>query len=298
MGNMIRSFEQGQTITIYAPAKVNLFLKVLARRPDGYHEIDTVMVKLQLADLVTIKKRGKNIRLSCPGSSLPEDASNLAYRAASNFFHDQGVSVGVDIVLEKKIPVAAGLGGGSSDAAAVLRGLNLLFETKLNEEKLVVLARELGADVPFFVTDFIAARGSGIGDRLRKFDLPTDFWCVLVNPGFAVSTKWVYEKFALTTGGNPYILGRKFTHGKKQDSLLAKDDFELFNDLESVTIDRYPEIDEIKRELLEGGARDVLMSGSGPTVFGLYKDKDDADGSYSKFVKLYSDVFVTRVHQS
>ena len=294
---MIRSLEKGQQVIIEAPAKVNLYLEIVAKRPDGYHDIQTLMVKLQLVDLLTIKKSHKGIQLVCPGSNLPADESNLAYRAAQLFIQDQSIHDGIEIRLEKKIPIAAGLGGGSSDAAAVLLGLGALFGTRITEKHYVDLARKLGADVPFFVTDCVAAWGTGIGDKLQKIDLQIEKWFVLVNPGFSVSTKWVYTNFALTTGGNTFILGRKLEHDKINGSLLASEQLDFFNDLESVTVKRYPEIGEIKKKLIAGGAKGALMSGSGPTVFGVFENEDDAKSSYREFSKQYSDVFITKAHQ-
>lgn len=285
-------------ITLEAPAKINLYLAVLARRPDGYHDIETLMLKLQLADVLRLQKGGQGISLRCPSSGLPEDETNLAHRAARAFLEKTGVSHGVEIILEKKIPVAAGLGGGSSDAAAVLCGLNTLFETGLETEALVDLAGTLGADVPFFVESNDIAWARGIGDRLQKAEPVMDCWIVLVNPGFPVSTKWVYENFALTTGGNPYILGRERQTERDPAPFLRNGIAKLFNDLESVTISRFPEVAAIKQELLADGARDALMSGSGPTVFGIFEDRDHAAGSRDKFFRRYGgNVFLTRPRQ-
>jgi len=285
------SFPAGelQQISIEAPAKINWFLAIKGRRPDGYHDLETGMQKLQLADLLHIRKAESGIRLSCPGADLPLDHNNLAYRAAEVFLSKYDIPAGVEILLEKKIPIAAGLGGGSSDAAAVLRGLNALFATRLEIEELLSLARSLGADVPFFVEDYDAAWATGIGDVLSKADPLQNVWIVLVNPGFAVSTKWVYENFALTTEGNPYILGRELGHKKGRNSLI------LFNDLESVTIPRFPEVGEIKEKLIAGGSQGALMSGSGPTVFGLFDEKQIAVKMAEFFQQRYGDnVFLTR----
>lgn len=291
---------QATQITIEAPAKINWYLAIKNRRPDGYHELETGMQRLRLADILHIsiaEKRG--VRLSCPGSDLPADENNLAYRAAKVFFEKVRKEQGVEIVLNKKIPVAAGLGGGSSDAAAVLRGLNILFAAGLGVEQLLELARPLGADVPFFVMNYNAAWATGIGDHLEEVSPLFVDWIVLVNPGFPVSTKWVYENFALTTRGNPYILGREIEYAKQQGMFVKNATPKLFNDLESVTISRFPEIGTIKAELLANGAIGALMSGSGPTVFGLFKDKGDAVHSYESFKYRYgNNVFLTRPRTS
>ena len=293
MDKTVSAPEKLQLLTIEAPAKINWYLSIKRRRPDGYHDLETGMQKLELADLLHMSVGEKGVRLSCPGTDLPEDHRNLAYRAAEAFLSASGEPCGVNIVLEKKIPVAAGLGGGSSDAAAVLLGMNTLLATSFNTEKLHSLAQPLGADVPFFIGTYDAAWATGIGDHLQENAPLENCWVVLVNPGFPVSTKWVYENFALTTGGNPYILGRELEHEKLRNS------FTLFNDLESVTISRFPEVGEIKEELLAGGAKGALMSGSGPTVFGLFAEKQSAVKCFTIFEQRYgNNVFLTRPRTS
>jgi 4-diphosphocytidyl-2-C-methyl-D-erythritol kinase len=261
----------GRKLHLQAPAKINLYLKVLGRRPDGYHELSTWMQKLTLADEIILSSAGAGIKLLCPGADLATDESNLAHKAAVLFFKKTGLTTGVEIELVKNIPIAAGLGGGSSDAAAVLTGLNTFFSAGLSDKELMELGLSLGADVPFFVSGCRAAIAAGIGEKLEKKDSLKECWFVLVNPGFAVSTKWVFENFdraqtvnfTLTSGDNPYILGREI-----DGSIPEK----LFNDLERVTVARYPEVAKIKKELTDLGASGVLMSGSGPTVFGIFMD--------------------------
>jgi 4-diphosphocytidyl-2-C-methyl-D-erythritol kinase len=261
-----------------APAKVNLSLRVLRRRRDGYHDLDTVMQKLDLCDLVTLTVTDEpGVILRCPDSDLPEDGSNIAFRAAETFFsayeYEKG---GVSITLEKNIPVAAGLGGGSSDAGAVLVGMNRLFEAGFSTAELVALARPLGADVPFFVTDFDAVRALGIGDQMSAVPSLKDCTIVLVNPGFPVSTRWVYEKYALTMADKDSKL---CDSQKKIDHVLP---YTGGNDLEQVALSSYPEIERLKKSLLGLGAASVLMSGSGPTVFGIFPD---GDGGVSTLVR-------------
>jgi len=285
----------GSSLTLKAPAKINLYLKVLSRRPDGYHDIESVMQKITLFDILSLTREGTAVSLTCPGSEIPENRENLVYRAAEIFFATAGIDPGVKIVLEKNIPVAAGLGGGSSDAATALLGLNRLFGVALGFERLLEIGLQLGADVPFFLYDYSAAVAGGIGEKLEKAGPIQEHWIVLVNPGFAVSTKWVYENFPLTSCSNPYILarGRKMVRDfhTVQPGLLE----ELGNDLETVTLNRYPEIGYIKKELKKAGAVTALMSGSGPTVFGLFTGKKEAQSSLAKFAKDYGDnVFLVR----
>lgn len=260
----------GSSLVLRAPAKVNLYLRIVGRRADGYHDLDTVMQKLDLCDLVTLRVTAEpGIVLHCPDSNLPEDRSNIVWRAAAAFLAAcDGGKVGVDITLEKRIPVAAGLGGGSSDAGTVLTGLNRLLAAGFSTAELITLARQLGADVPFFVTDHGAVRAQGIGDRMFAVPSLRDCTVVLVNPGFAVSTRWVYEKYALTMTDKDSKL---CDSQKKMDHLLP---YAGCNDLERATIPSYPEIEVLKQKLLILGASSVLMSGSGPTVFGIFPDED------------------------
>jgi 4-diphosphocytidyl-2-C-methyl-D-erythritol kinase len=282
-------------VTIQAPAKINLNLAVKGRRADGYHELESVMQKLALADVVRVNVgAGTGISLKCPGTDLPEDHTNLAWRGARLFLDRTGVSCRLAIVLEKNIPVAAGLGGGSSDAAAVLLALDDLLGTNLGEEVLLGLALQLGADVPFFVRrNLAAALAEGIGERLTAVPGIQDYDVILVNPGFPVSTRWVFNNFALTTNGNPYILAPEKDcrsagySGPERDFFRQSGPEGFFNDLESVTITHYPEIAGIKKSIIAAGALVSLMSGSGPTVFGLFADKRKAVTCYEKFRQRY-----------
>jgi 4-diphosphocytidyl-2-C-methyl-D-erythritol kinase len=283
------------TLTLKAPAKINLFLKILSRRSDGYHEIESLMQKIELFDFMDLSRREEGISLSCPGTALPEGRGNLVYRAAEAFFSATGIRAGVRIVLKKNIPIAAGLGGGSSDAATVVIGLNKFFNAQLGLKQLRDIARPLGADVPFFVQDCSAGLATGIGDCIQQVEPVQIKSIVLVNPGIEVSTKWVYENFPLTSNSNPYILAR----GRKVSENFYAEAPGLFeeigNDLETVTINRYPGIGDIKKKLKKAGATTSLMSGSGPTVFGLFRYEEDAQRIFVKLSEEYGkDVFLAR----
>lgn len=291
-----------RSLTLTTPAKINLYLKIIGRRPDGYHELLTLMQKLALFDQLDIsQKSSPGIRLSCPDSDLPEDEGNIVYRAVLLFCKQMGISnPGIRIELRKNIPLAAGLGGGSSDAAAVLLGLNRLFETELSSKELSCLAVVLGADVPLFVHDSMAAAwATGIGEHLEEIPSLTEYTILLVNPGIEVSTKWAFETFALTAEEKKINLSYSQNEHVVNDvfSALKKRPFQpdqLYNDLESVTGETFGEILNIKSQLLACGASGALMSGSGSTVFGLFEAQniDKARQCYHDFEKVYDQVFL------
>ena len=257
-----------QPCSLRAPAKINLTLRVTGRRADGYHELATRMQKLELCDLLELRLTGRpGIVCRCDDPDLPVDRSNLAVRAADHFLRAAGNAdcCGVEIGLGKRIPVAAGLGGGSSDAGAVLRGLNDLLQEPFDEPELIELARPLGADVPFFVHRAAAAVATGIGDVLVETASLRGYFVLLVNPGFAVSTKTVFENYALTTKGK-----KSKIRGSRIDEGIVFSPAHLANDLEQTSVGRWPIIARIKAVLLQVGAAGALMTGSGPTVFGLF----------------------------
>lgn len=261
---------KGEVLRLQAPCKVNLLLKVRGRRTDGYHELVTWMQKVDLCDELVLKLLPyTGIHLHCDDPSIPADEGNLAWRAAHAFFarSRKGQGRGVEIHLLKRIPDGAGLGGGSSDAGTVLRGLNALFQQEFTEQELVHLATPLGADVPFFAVKHSAVLATGIGEVMEPVAPLTDCSFILVNPGFAVSTKWVFETFALTTGNENSKLPVSRIHDAETLSLS-----DMWNDLEQVTSRAFPEIEQMKQQLLDAGAYKAMMSGSGPTVFGVFPD--------------------------
>ena len=288
------------TIKLRAPAKVNLTLHVLRRRADGYHELLTRMQKLDLSDEITLVARNQpGISLTCRANGVPEDESNLAWKAAAAFLKEMSTTnrYGVDIGLVKKIPVAAGLGGGSSDAGTILKGLNILFKAGYSEQQLVEMAKPLGADVPFFATDYNAVVATGIGEKMTAVESLAGCRLILINPGFFVSAGWAYENYTLTRAGKTF---KKICFQKTIDKAFQCSD--LHNDLEDVTVKHYPIIAEIKNELRDAGATGVLMSGSGPTVFGIFCNSGriggyELDGLAAGLRSRYGDnVFVTSVN--
>ncbi len=264
-------------IFVAAPAKINLLLRIIGRRDDGYHDLETWMQKIDLYDRIELQLyRGEGIDFFCEDRSVPADTTNLAVRAASTFLEASNKSkgFGVRIKLQKNIPVAAGLGGGSSDAGAVLRGLNTLFSGAFSEKQLIDLARPLGADVPFFAADHDAVFATGIGDVMSPVDSLLNCSFVLVNPDFLVSTAWVFQRLALTSLSKT----SKLSCFQKCEAVSFSLP-ELHNDLEQVSCAKYPQIEQIKRSLLDFGASQVLMSGSGPTVFGVFPDSQKPFGA-------------------
>lgn len=251
--------------TYLAPAKINLCLHVLGKRQDGYHELLMLMQRITLFDRVAIAVApAKNLTIDCVGVQLQAGEENLAALAARALLSHVGMAQRVTIAIDKQIPVAAGLGGGSSDAAAILLGLNRMLDLGLSNAELREMGSTLGADVPFFVLER-SAWAEGIGDILEPIpDLPRVSY-LLVNPGIAVSTAWVYGNLGLTGPGDVAKL-RKFP--KAPADLVRL----LHNDLERVTIGRYPQLAAIKAQLGDLGAEGALMSGSGPTMFGLFTD--------------------------
>ena len=293
---------QAKCLSVKAPAKINLFLRVTGRRADGYHTLQTRMQKVGLFDLLKVQRGGEGVRLHCVGADLPENADNLVHRAASLFLETvaqrRGRTLGgVKISLTKNIPIAAGLGGGSSDAAAALKALNSLFETGLTAGELAAMGLELGADVPFFLADTPAALAVGIGEILTPVAPLSGCFVLLVNPGFSVSTRWVYQTFALTKEEKTTIFKnfRESADPAGQPCLSATVEglpAALENDLETVTITRYPEIGRIKEELLAHGAVAALMSGSGPTVFALFSDQQAAETCRVLFARRFGQTYL------
>ena len=255
-----------EPLELRAPAKINLFLAVTGRRADGYHELFTLMCAIGLYDRLSLRFGGRGIRVCCDHPAVPGDDRNLVHRAASGFFDRLGILAGVTVRIDKQIPVAAGLGGGSSDAAAVLGGLNQAYGRPLTPAMLHPMALAVGADVPFFLAGK-PALATGIGERLEPVTGLVPYHVLTVCPDLKVSTAAVYKNLNL---------GLTKCEKKLKQLHLKTERFDaphfLCNDLETVTIRNFPQINEIKKALLGLGAAGALMSGSGPTVFGLFAD--------------------------
>jgi 4-diphosphocytidyl-2-C-methyl-D-erythritol kinase len=245
------------------PAKVNLYLKVLGRRADGYHDLVTVMQPLSLADVLTVTRAGAGIALACDQQNLPAGPGNLVWRAALAFQEAAGMELAVHLDLLKRTPVAAGLGGGSSDAAGTLLALNRLYGSPLDDAALHALAGGLGADVPFFLqTGSQLARG--IGTDVAPFPVPV-FWYLLLNPGYRVSTRTVYQGLDLAA-----VPTR--TPPLPPDAACLPPRAWVSNDLETVTLRLFPRLKDWLSLLDASGAAAWGMSGSGSTLFGIFPD--------------------------
>ena len=267
-----------ETLHLESPAKVNLRLEILNKREDGYHELRTVFQKISLHDTLHFSlKKEKEISIATDHPNLPVGKTNLVYQAAQSMLKASDYQGGVHIEIKKQIPLGAGLGGGSSNAATTLKALNQLLKKSLSKRKLMEMGLEIGADVPFFIWEG-AAIGSGIGEKLKKVTLP-DLQYVLIYPNFEVSTRWAYQNFVLTNQRIHFNL-HKFLKTPEGISSI------LFNHLEEVVSRKYPQIEVMKNSLLSKGALGALMTGSGPTVFGLFQDDKSATGAYEKIKKM------------
>jgi 4-diphosphocytidyl-2-C-methyl-D-erythritol kinase len=259
---------------IVSPAKVNLFLHVTGRRPDGYHTIRSLMCCVSLYDNLTFDFSAPEITVACNHPDVPENESNIAYRAARCFLDALHQNSGVAITIEKHIPVAAGLGGGSSNAATVLLEMNARWGYPFSMAQLKHLGLSLGADVPFFIFRK-PALASGIGEHLDFWNDMRPYRLVLVYPRIHICTADVYKNLNLG------LTKCEQKHRSSPLNMGFNPCRHLCNDLETVTVSRHPEIAEIKNRLLSHGAAGALMSGSGSTVFGIFEEADAAENAFS-----------------
>ncbi|MDY6863903.1 MAG: 4-(cytidine 5'-diphospho)-2-C-methyl-D-erythritol kinase [Thermodesulfobacteriota bacterium] len=256
------------------PAKINLRLEVLKKREDGYHDIRSIIIPITIFDTLVIDLIPEGVIIESNSPQIPLDENNLAYKAAIAMKKLINRDLGVRIKIIKRIPVGAGLGGGSSDAAGVMLSLNKLLDLNLKNVELSNMGLEIGADVPFFIHKKNAiARGSG--EKLEDIILNTDIYLVLVYPDFPVSTAWAYSKIDLTISHNNISIPKIFDSINTVVSLLR-------NDLEKTVISEYPEVEEIKQTLIDEGALGSLMSGSGSCVFGVFAGKKESLQAFKK----------------
>lgn len=276
--------DRPSAVTVPAPAKVNLILRILDRRLDGFHNLWSVMQTVRLEDEVSIRLNvgGNDIQLQCDSQSLSADHTNLVYRAASAVLQRSKQKIGLDISLTKRIPMGAGLGGGSSDAAATIFGLNRLLDLGWSGTDMADVGQALGSDVPFFFSA-PSAVVSGRGEQVGAIELTGSRWVVLVNPGFSVETKWAYQRLSMTRSQvrplSDVLAGLTQNSKVSWERILSLAE----NDFEAPVFEAHPQLQEIKMELLKAEAEAALLSGSGATVFGVFSTEAKARQAVPRF---------------
>jgi len=261
-------------ITSRSYAKINIGLNIISRRADNYHNIETILQLIDLHDLISLKKNSSaEIVVRCSNPKVPINENNICYRAVRYFQQITGIRDGVRIDIDKRIPLSAGLGGGSSNAAAVIQGLQRLWHVRIDAEDKMKVALKLGADVSFFIHGGTAL-ASGIGEILKPMKLPGRFFCVLIYPNIEISTTWAYKNFnfSLTKIKKSVKLAHFFSN---ENSLYRMKNL-VCNDLEEVVFQYYPMLVDLKEIFYTEGAFYAAMSGSGSTIYGLFQDFDGA----------------------
>lgn len=271
-------------VSVEANAKINLTLDILGVRPDGYHEVEMVMQSVGLFDTITLERRPEGLSLRMDGADLPADETNLAWKAARLFLDANRIESGVSVAVEKRIPIAAGLAGGSADAAGVLIGMNRLFGIGLSPGELCALGEKLGSDVPFCVQGGTML-ATGRGEILRRLPALPQMFVVLAKPPMGVSTAWAYKAFDETGAVRRPDTRAMLT--ALSEGNVAKIADGLANVLEEATMKAHPIIGDYKRLLVENGAAASLMSGSGPTVFGLAEARAEAERAAKALSGIY-----------
>jgi 4-diphosphocytidyl-2-C-methyl-D-erythritol kinase len=288
-------------LTLNSYAKLNLVLNVLGRRHDGYHELSTIFERIDLHDTIKLKKTSGLIRIHCRHPHVPLGPKNLVYKMAQKLKTDFKIKEGVEIAIEKRIPVAAGLAGGSSNAATVLQGLNRLWNLSLSQKKLIEYASAVGSDVAFFLYDVPYALGTGRGEQIKVLPVKTKLWHVLVTPRLKVYTKDVFSRLKTRS------LGQNLTLTKKRDDVniwlpfLGKNNLYsigsmLSNDLEPAILSLKPHLGRLKDKFIDAGALGVCFSGSGPSVFALADSQKHALSLRAEFDKRFTQVFVVSTY--
>lgn len=278
-------------IRLLAPGKVNWTLNVTGRRPDGYHDVEMLMQSIDLSDEVILEESMEEVTVESDSEDIPLDGRNIAVKAAYLLKEAFPVKKGVHIIIRKNIPVAAGLAGGSTDAAAVLTGLDRLWDLGLSTDELAAFGARLGADVPFCITGGTAI-ARGIGEKLTFLPPVTGMTLVLVKPPFGISTASVYKAYSVKAGiKRPDVQAVYRSLADRDWTVLPG---YMFNVLEQVTLSWHPEIDDIKNALLQHGAQASLMSGSGPTVYGVFKEPDAALHAFAAMKDIYPMTYLSR----
>ncbi|GGB51089.1 4-diphosphocytidyl-2-C-methyl-D-erythritol kinase [Lentibacillus populi] len=275
-----------------APAKINLSLNVLGKRDDGFHEVEMIMTAIDLMDRIALYPLAENrIEVSADNQYVPNDERNLAYKAALAFKDKYHINKGVRIEIEKNIPVSAGLGGGSSDAAAVLRGLDRMWSVNASPQELAALGESIGSDVPFCVYS-TTALATGHGEKIRELPPPPSCYVILAKPNIGVSTRGVFQKVSI----------KELSHPNTNEIIKAieANDFiklckNIGNALENITFCLHPNVKRIKEKMVQAGANGVVMSGSGPTIVGLVEHYSKAKRIYNGLRGFCEEVYIVRL---
>lgn len=287
------------SVIVKAQAKINLALEVKGKRPDGYHELCMIMQTLRLHDSLLIQKSEPGrLKLTCDQPSLPLDERNLAYQAAQYLIREYGLQEGVSISLRKKIPVSAGLAGGSSDCAAVLYGMNRLFQLEIPRTRLMEIGRRFGADVPFCLMRGTAL-AEGTGERLTRLPPHPKVWVVLAKPPVMVSTRSIFQQYDPTAAGTPPDIPAMIEALEKQN--LPRIAALFGNALTGITARLHPIIGELITCMRRQGALNAAMSGSGPTVFGYFTHKETALSAIDEIKQAYplvQELFLTGIYNT
>lgn len=279
-------------ISVRCPAKINLSLDVTGKRDDGYHLLKMIMQSVELFDTVNVVKTREGINIYSNNKDIPSNEDNICFKAAEIMLKEFSVEGGLDIFIDKKIPVAAGLAGGSTDGAGVIFGINKLYNLNLSIDEMMKIGVRVGADVPYcFVSR--TALAEGIGEILTPLK-PTEAWCVIAKPNLSISTREVYTNLKIDEIPRHPDIEKIISYIEKGDiQNLAQN---MVNVLETVTMKKYPIIFEIKNIMNEFHALGSLMSGSGPTVFGLFKDFEKAENCYNRLRDYLKEVYLVKTY--
>ena len=281
-------------IRIFAPCKLNLYLDILEKRPDGFHNIETIFEKIDLRDEIIIKEKGKGLKVKADAVKCGQGKENLVYKAVQALFKEAGVKLNLDIEIKKRVPVSAGLGGGSSDAASSLRAINEIFKLGISAEKLFSIAADIGKDAPFFMLDAPFSIGKGAGEILEPLDIKYDLFHVVVKPELSLSTRAMYARIdrqgRIPRAGS--LKGVIDSLEKREIGLLQEKSYNAF---ENTLWKDGIHINKAKALLSEAGARKGLLSGSGPSVFSVFKTSEEAEKVFENIRKIrQAGVFLAR----
>lgn len=271
-------------IKVFAPCKLNLYLDVLDKRPDGYHNIETIFEKIDLKDEIIIKEKGRGLKVKAIPSVCGQGRENIVYKAARALFKEAGVNLNLEIEIRKRVPVSAGLGGGSSDAASTLIAINDVFKLGVKDKDLFRVASGIGKDVPFFMTGASCAVAEGAGEKLKKIVLNGDLFHILIKPPISLSTKSMYGRIDRRSfSGGEHSLGNMLRALKRMDVAAVEKNY--YNIFERALAGNSVYINNVKTLLARSGARHSLLSGSGPSVFCTFENKKDAESVFKKIPK-------------